>query len=164
MSGPRVVSGAPAPLFERLLDLAPREAGDPPDAVLLRPADLYLSVERSIARLLDTRRPEPLEIAAERTDLTVLDWGVPDLVGTAPGDMRSRELFAQAVRNAIAVFEPRLRGPAVEAHPVPGRRGAVRLAISGVLASGDVVEPVAFELALDPDPDAAREHDGGADP
>jgi len=163
MSGPRVVAGAPAPLFERLLDLSPREPGDQADARILRPEDLYLSVERSIARLLDTRRPEPLEAAAARTDLTVLDWGVPDPVGAAPGDGRLRELFSQAVRNAIVAFEPRLKAPSVEALQVPGRRGAIRLAIAGTLASGDVTEPVAFELDLDPDPDAAREHDGGAD-
>jgi type VI secretion system lysozyme-like protein len=158
--GPRVFNGAPVPLFERLLDLDPARSVDLADARRLSLPDLRISVGRAIGRLFDTRRPEALAVSADRTDLTVLDYGIPDLGTLSPADPEVRRLFAKALRNAIRAFEPRLRNAGVEVYALPDRPHALYARVTGSLAAGDVVEPVVYELNLAP-ADGAEEVERG---
>jgi type VI secretion system lysozyme-like protein len=119
--GPRVLAGSLPPLMERLIDLEPRNLVDRPDARRLRGGDTCASVMRGLAHLLDTRRHVTLDSAAQRGDLTVLDYGVPDLGNRSPADPEARFLLAQAILHAVRAFEPRLLNPAVQVSEVADR-------------------------------------------
>jgi type VI secretion system protein ImpF len=136
------------PLFDRLVDLALDETVETTGWRRLTRDGAKESVARELAHLFDARRAEPLEVAAERTDLTVLDYGIPDYGNRSPADSPSRRLYERAIQRAIAAFEPRLIGPEVELETVPGRPSLLRAYITGVLATGDIVEPVSFEIDL----------------
>ena len=145
---PRIIEGASVPLFDRLVDLAPEEKREATSWRRLGRDETKDSVARELAHLFDARRAETLEIASERSDLTVLDYGIPDYGNRAPADSMSRRLYERAIQRAIVAFEPRLIGPDVELEPVPGRPSMLRARITGVLATGDIVEPVSFEIDL----------------
>ena len=145
---PRIIEGASVPLFDRLVDLTPGERVEVPSWRRLTREETKESVARELAYLFDARRAEPLEIAAERSDLTVLDYGIPDYGNRSPADTSSRRLYERAIQRAIVAFEPRLIGPDVELETIPGRPSVLRARITGVLATGDIVEPVSFEIDL----------------
>jgi type VI secretion system protein ImpF len=145
---PRIIEGASVPLFDRLVDLTPEERREAPSWRRLSRDEAKDSVARELAHLFDARRAEPLEIAAERSDLTVLDYGIPDYGNRAPADSVSCRLYERAIQRAIAAFEPRLIGPDVELETIAGRPSVLRARITGVLATGDIVEPVSFEIDL----------------
>src|SRR4051794_11268011 len=106
---PRRQRGARPPLFDRLFDLDPG-AADSADARLLAEADLRLSVARHLGHLLDCR--SPARDAGQ--DLTVLDWGVPDIGALPPQDRHAQAAWLAEVRRSLARFEPRLRDPQLE--------------------------------------------------
>lgn len=148
MPVPRITEGASVPLFDRLVDLTPQERREVPSWRRLDREEAKESVARELAHLFDARRPEPLDIAAERSDLTVLDYGIPDYGNRSPADSSARRLYERAIQRAILAFEPRLVGPVVELETVTGRPSMLRALITGVLATGDIVEPVSFEIDL----------------
>jgi type VI secretion system lysozyme-like protein len=157
MSDPRVVDGASAPLFDRLVDAAPREPIEQEVFRYLTPEGLRASVRRELERLLDTRRPISLTDALNEDQLTVLEYGVPDYSSLNPNDLDECALFALAVRKAIAAFEPRLRNPAVEAKHSTERLGSLRLQIRGTIRLGPHVEEVWFPVDLGIRPSASPE-------
>jgi type VI secretion system protein ImpF len=148
LPGPRVRPGSLPPLFERLIDMEPREGTNPADALRLRDNDLRLTVARAIGQLLDTRRNVALEEAAEAVGLTVIDFGIPDFGTRAPSDERARALLAEAIRRAILAFEPRLQHPAVMLKPKPGEPSRLDVEITAILDDGVCVEPVSFRRGL----------------
>jgi type VI secretion system protein ImpF len=151
MLGPRVLSGCLPPLFERLLDLSPASATDRSDALRLRGDDIRLSVGRSVARLLDTRRHVTLADAAEATNLTVIDYGIPDFGPASPADPGARWLMSEAIRRAIVAFEPRLLHPAVDLVTIPEQPSILLARIDGHIDTGVTVEPIVFRRALNAD-------------
>jgi type VI secretion system protein ImpF len=148
MVGPRVLPGCLPPLFERLFDLSPGLSGDSADAGRLRGEDVRRSVARALGRLLDTRRHVPLADAARGSKLTVIDYGIPDFGLASPADADARRLMSEAIRHAIAAFEPRLRDPTVKLVHVSGRSGVLSVQITGRLYDGETVEPVIFRRTL----------------
>src|SRR6185437_11586901 len=76
------------------------------------------------------------------------DYGIPDYGNRSPADSAGRRLYERAIQRAIAAFEPRLIGPEVELETMAGRPSLLRARITGVLATGDIVEPVSFEIDL----------------
>lgn len=148
MYRPRIIEGAPVPLFDRLVDLAPGESSEATGWRRLSRDETKESVARELAHLFDARRSESLELAAERTDLTVLDYGIPDYGNRSPADAQSRRLYERAIQRSIAAFEPRLVGPQVELETVPGQPSLLLAHITGVLVTGDIVEPVSFAIDL----------------
>lgn len=141
---PRRQRGLRPPLFDRLLDPEPM-AGDRADARLLAEADLRQSVARHLGHLLDCRRPAP---EAEAEELTVLDWGVPDIGAVPARDGRAQAAWLAAVRRALLRFEPRLRDPTLELRGTD-EAGRSCLRIHASLVAADAAAPVMFELALD---------------
>lgn len=160
-SVPNVVDGGSVPLFDRLVDLEPSNRRE---AVVWRRMsvdEVKQSVALELARLFDCRRAEKLEEAAARpaSDLTVLDYGLPDFGARSPHDLSARRLLATAARQAILAFEPRLVGTQVELVVSEDRPGLLIALITGHLVIGDIVEPVTYEIALG-DPSSGGESDG----
>lgn len=151
--------GAPAPLFDRLVDDRPAEAPHL-EAAERRPQrvldveGLRESVLGELTRLLSTRLPidqvELAETGRNGLGRTVIDYGIPDFGTFTATDATARGRMAAHIVAAIEAFEPRLAQPRVtiERDPDP-RRPHWRAMVSGVLASGSVREPFNVPLGLE---------------
>jgi type VI secretion system protein ImpF len=137
-----------APLFDRLTDLDPGSTAEPRPLRTLSRQGLRESVRRELERLLNTRSSLPVDQLAERAELTVLEYGIPDLSAFVVGDQEDQRRLAAVVARAVAAFEPRLREVRAVFERVEdgGRDAALR--IEAVLAVDEVSEPIAFPTLL----------------
>jgi type VI secretion system protein ImpF len=160
-SVPNVVEGGSVPLFDRLVDLEPSNRREMVVWRRMSVDEVKQSVATELARIFDCRRAEKLEEAAARpaSDLTVLDYGLPDFGARSPHDIAARRSLATAARQAILAFEPRLVGTQVELVISEARPGLLIALITGQLVIGDIVEPVTYQIALG-DPSPGGESDG----
>jgi type VI secretion system protein ImpF len=137
-----------APLFDRLVDLQPGSTAEPRPLRTLDRRGLRESVRRELERLLNTRSSLPVDRLEEREELTVLEYGIPDLSAFSAADQEDQRRLARVVARAVAAYEPRLR----EVHAVfehledNGRAAALR--IEARLAVDEVSEPIAFPTLL----------------
>jgi type VI secretion system lysozyme-like protein len=108
ITGPRLMPGVAAPLFDRLVD-----TGDAADGLSMLDRDgLILSIAGEISQLPNTRCPRPRDAMAGRSR-TTLDYGIPDLSGFQPFDSAAEAALVAELELAIATFEPRLITPRV---------------------------------------------------
>jgi type VI secretion system protein ImpF len=97
-------------LIDRLTDLAPNRAKDPPDSQTVTSAQLRQSVLRDLAHLLNTSNLATIEdlSATPLVAKSTLNYGIAGFAGVleqaARGNTMEREL-AEAIRT----FEPRIR-------------------------------------------------------
>ncbi|MFA7431266.1 MAG: type VI secretion system baseplate subunit TssE [Rhodospirillaceae bacterium] len=148
--------GAPAPLFDRLVDSEPAECphAEPAERRPVRVLDvegLRASVLGELTRLLGTRLPiDQIELAG--LERSVIDYGIPDFGTFTATDATARGRMAAHIVAAIRAFEPRLADPVVtiDRDPDP-RRPRWRAVVSGTLASGSVREPFNVPLSLEGD-------------
>src|ERR1700760_882719 len=95
---------APAPLFDRLVDRAPEVPAEPRPLRTLDPRGLRESVRRELERKLNTRSPLPADDLAGREDLTVLEYGIPDLSAFSAANEDDQRLLTALVARAVAAF------------------------------------------------------------
>jgi type VI secretion system protein ImpF len=141
-------SGAPALLFERLIDqdiYTPSESS--PFRILTR-RELRESVRREVEYLLNTRSPFPA-FFLRTLEPAAFSYGVPDffsLFYPFEGEME-RKLCA-LLGTTIMSFEPRLKN--VQANLLDYRkiRRSLRLEIVADLIVGNINEPISFEVIL----------------
>ncbi|HEY7838162.1 MAG TPA: type VI secretion system baseplate subunit TssE [Terriglobales bacterium] len=147
MREPRPITGARAPLFDRLVDADPDVAREPvPLRVLDRPA-VVASVAREITRLFNTRSPQGERLSAAGPGW-VLDYGVPDFGNLSAASAPDRERYGALLSRILLVFEPRLSQVRIVLEAVPGDPSRLAGAISAELRLGTVREPVSFPLLL----------------
>lgn len=137
-----------APLFDRLTDLDPGSAGEPRPLRTLNRTGLRESIRRELGRLLNTRSSLPVDELAARPELTVLEYGIPDLSAYSAGDGDHQRLLADVVARAIAAFEPRLREVRVAVVRLEDDQRSLRLRIDAVLAADEVAAPVSFPALM----------------
>jgi type VI secretion system protein ImpF len=140
-----VIEGARPPLFDRL-----RAASSPEEPLPLgayRRSEVYDSLRRELTGLFNTRSPTSLERYAV-DDLTVLDFGVPDLTDLHPQSAVERGRLEATLARGIATFEPRLREVRVEVQALSGRTDALLATVQAVLHVGRLVEPVMVTAVL----------------
>lgn len=136
------------PLFDRLSD----RAADQPRDASKRAVQLEIreSVRRELSRLLNTRCSEPIDVW-ERRELTVIEYGIPDLSAFHTADGGDRGRLEKVIVRAINAYEPRLADVKVHLQPDPydGRqaRGWIE---STLIAAGDR-EPLLFSTMLNPE-------------
>jgi len=144
MADPRIVRGAVAPLFERLVDLSPADTAEA-DVYRLVSADmLQASVRRQIEWILSTRRSVTINEALREDALTVLEYGIPDWSSLSAHDDGACGQFALAVEMAVRAFEPRLARASVSVVPGRDRKDALNVQISGMLSLSTATEDVSF--------------------
>jgi type VI secretion system lysozyme-like protein len=150
----RRVQHVPMPLFDRLVDLEPQRSREVRPLRTLDRQGLRESVRRELERLLSTRTSLPahrlLERSPEDFPLSVVDFGLPDLVAYSARNQDHWPLIAEAIRRVIAAFEPRLARPEVEVTAAAETNWTLRVQIRGVLVIDDVEEPVSFPTVLQP--------------
>lgn len=137
-----------APLFDRLTDLNPGAIGEPRPMRTLDRTGLRESVRRELGRLLNTRSSIPVDQLAERPELTVLEYGIPDLSAYSIGDDDHQRLLAGVVARAVTAFEPRLREVRVSVVRLEDEQRSLLLRIDAVLTADEVAEPVSFPALM----------------
>jgi len=146
---PRSEICARVPLFDRLVDEEHRSpaAREPLPLRTLDRDGLLESVRRELELLLSSRSPLPAHRLAGR-ELTVIDYGLPDLADFPAEGPEDHRRLAALVERVVAAFEPRLKDVRVRVErPLPERR-ALALVLEGVLASGHPGEAVSFPTVL----------------
>jgi len=133
-----------APLFDRLVDLDPRSPGEPRPLRTLNRAGLRESVRRELERLLNTRSSLPVDRLEERQDLTVLEYGIPDLSAFSAGSLEDQRRLASIVTRAVAAFEPRLSEVRAVFESLDPTGRLAELRVDAVLTFDEVREPVSF--------------------
>lgn len=111
-------------------------------------AGLRESVRRELERLLNTRSSLPVDRLEERQDLTVLEYGIPDLSAFSAGSLEDQRRLASIVTRAVVAFEPRLSEvrAVFESLDSTGRHAELR--VDAVLSFDEVREPVSFPTLL----------------
>jgi type VI secretion system lysozyme-like protein len=140
-----ITEGGFAPLFDRL-----RAAKSPADPQFLRFGDRQAvaeSVRRELEQLLNTRSPTASRRYAERP-LTVIDYGIPDLLEFNPQSSADRSRLAALMARAIDAFEPRLTQVHVTVELAAGRPQELFVRLTAALALADLVEPAHFALTF----------------
>ncbi|MEQ9400072.1 MAG: type VI secretion system baseplate subunit TssE [Longimicrobiales bacterium] len=140
--------GARALLFDRLVDLDRSEPVEQQPLRVLDVAGVRDSVQRELARLLNTRSPTPPEVLEGR-EWTVLDWGLPDYTGWYTRSAPSQHRLARLVEATIEAFEPRMVDPRVSVERQEGNDRGLLVWIDGSIKVGTLLEPVSFPLAID---------------
>ncbi len=137
-------------LVDRLVDQAPHEAADPPIGVAESRARFERSVLRDLEWLLNTRRTtNPGTRAHTELRRSVHGYGVPDVTSLSADSPDSGPYLAERVREAIRLFEPRMRD--VEVQLVGGEAGArsLRIRVEGTLLMEDEAERIVFDTVLE---------------
>ncbi|WP_437588569.1 type VI secretion system baseplate subunit TssE [Sorangium sp. So ce1000] len=141
---------APAPLFDRLVDLSFRSAEDPRASRVLRRDELIASVRSEVERIVNTRCPQPLAAleALAPGERSVIDYGLPRLGWLDPRSATDQKRLALLLERTIAAFEPRLTQVrvTVESPTPPERR--LTAAVSARLVTGHIAEPVSFPIVV----------------
>ncbi len=119
---------------------------------------LRASVERELKALLNTRAPLSIDVL-ERRARSAIDYGIPDLSAFPMGEHDAMSRLARHVRDAIAVYEPRLIDPMVEIGRTVQSAQTLSVIVRGALETGTMRRmPVTFELVqgdFEADGDAA---------
>lgn len=139
-------------VLDRLLDEDPgtqRETAKSRTQVL---RELKQCVRRDLENLLNTRRyyrrlpPELKEL-----DISLVNYGIPDITGADLGSTRDREQFRKSLEEIIRRFEPRFKTIHVEMlDNVEPLDRTLRFRIDAMLYAEPAPEPVVFDSALQP--------------
>ena len=137
-----------APLFDRLVDREPHVPAEPRPLRTLDPQGLRESVRRELERMLNTRSSLPVDELAGRPELTVLEYGIPDLSAFSAGSDEDQVRLAAVVARAVSAFEPRLRQVKISTLGLEDERRSQRLRIDALLMVDEVAEPISFPAVV----------------
>jgi type VI secretion system protein ImpF len=139
-------------VLDRLLDddpTATRETAKMRTQIL---RELKLSLRRDLENLLNTRRraksvPDDLE----ELQISLVNYGIPDITGADLGAAENRTDFARVIEKVLRDFEPRFKSVHVEMldNPDPSKR-TLKFRIEGLLHAEPAPEPIVFDSALEP--------------
>ncbi len=110
------------PLFERLEDNAPHSAEITPLRQYGKAA-VMASVCNELSRILNTRRGS----APRLSEHSIIDYGIADWSGFKTGFEADRRQFIRDIKQAISVFEPRLKNIQIEIFSTDGRSAALSI-------------------------------------
>lgn len=132
------------PLFDRLAGVDLGAA----DGVLLDAEGLRKSLALDLHRLLSTRNGCTIDRFLV-TELSVADYGLPDVSALWPSSKTDRDLMAEVVEVALAAFEPRLKHVMVEVLDDPRQPTRVFIRLAAVALLNEQPRRVEFDMAID---------------
>jgi type VI secretion system protein ImpF len=139
-------------VLDRLIDERPDESREAPKSRSQALREVKLSLQRDLENLLNTRR-RATGFPADLTELelSLANYGIPDIAGADLGSAENRERFARAVADTIRRFEPRFQQVAVSmlenADPL---ERTLRFRIDALLRAEPAPEPVVFDTSMQP--------------
>lgn len=146
-------SGAPVPLFERLIDQSPETPEEAPSKRFYNQLELIQSIEREVFRILNTRSTAKYD---EFNDLIALreNIGLVQLYGLADfsqfdgtnGGHRPR--IARLCEISIGVFEPRLKNIKVTILEFDKQAQALIASVSATISIPNFQQEVTFPMTI----------------
>jgi len=139
-------------VLDRLLDEDPGATKELPRTRNQVLRELKQSVRRDLENLLNTRCClTTLPADLEELELSLVNYGVPDIMGTDLGSARQRDWFRHVLERVIGRFEPRFKSVKVELleNADPADR-TMRFRIDALMHAEPAPEPVVFDSALEP--------------
>jgi len=139
-------------VLDRLLDDDPSVVREAPKSRTQVLRELKQSVRRDLENLLNSRRrSKPLPAHLTELDVSLANYGIPDVTGADLGSARKREEFRRQLERTIRSFEPRFKTVFVSILDPQGPLDrALRLRIEGLLRAEPAPEPVAFDSNVEP--------------
>ena len=139
-------------VLDRLIDEEPTATREPPKSRGQVLRDLKQHIRRDLENLLNTRQrckswPENLS----ELEVSLVNYGIPDLTGASLGSAAGREEFRQVFEAIVRLFEPRFAKVTVEmlSNTEPLDR-MLRFRINAMLHAEPAPEPIVFDSALQP--------------
>jgi type VI secretion system protein ImpF len=139
-------------VVDRLMDLEPREAADPPFSRLKSLKDYRASVRRDLQWLLNTRRINE-SAGTDMPDLrrSLFNYGLPDFSTYSLNSPNDRMELTQHIEDTMAIFEPRLRDVKVTVlESEAGDTRVLRFKIEALLEMDPAPEQIFFDGVRDP--------------
>ena len=136
-------------VFDRLIDLDPKNSHDviPSRAESVR--DLRRAVQRDLENLLNSRNTfSDLSLEFAEAGQSVLTYGLPDFSAMNIGSPRDQNRLRQVIEATIRVFEPRLTGVAATLQPPTTSERALRIHVDARLVMEPAPEPVSFDIVM----------------
>jgi type VI secretion system protein ImpF len=141
----KLVFACSAPLFDRLLGPDEGSTFEPN----LDSHGLKKSLAREIAQLFNTK--SGLTMAQyQSSDLTVLDYGLPDFSALSPDSERDTRLMVEVMTKCLEKFEPRLSMVLVTIKPDEDSKSAAHATVMAAVKIGRQALRVDFDLAFTP--------------
>lgn len=137
-------------LLDRLIDLEPKVAADPPASRSQSVRQLKASLRRDLEWLLNTRRiPDEAPEPYRELHRSLYNFGLPDVTSMSLNSPRDKQRLLRLVEQTIAIFEPRLAAVRVRAvdSAASGPR-VVRFQIEALLKMDPAPEQVLFDTLL----------------
>ena len=149
MNRTAITEGAPAPIFERLVDDSPLVPSEGTPLRTLSRSQLRESIRCELGRLLNTRCPVEVDLMKDRVR-SVINYGIPDFSHYSAANPDHRRQILWVLGTTIAAYEPRLRNVKVVDPIYDPLRQTIGVRIEGLMVVGRVTEPVSFPLAVQP--------------
>lgn len=137
-------------VIDRLIDLEPRLAGDPPTTWSESVARLKESLLRDLEWLLNTRRiAEPAPDPYGEVQNSVYHFGIPDASSLSADSDVSRLKLMRHIEKSIELFEPRLMRVRVSTPDAPSEHREIRFVVEALLRMDPSPERVVFDTVLE---------------
>lgn len=148
--GERHPVGMRPSVLDRLLDASPHQPEATRDDCRLDLSGYRSLVARDLETLLNTRRSDPLDRAAEfpESSRSMLRYGVMDLNSLSLQDPDDQAALREDIRRTIELFEPRLKKVRVSLDLPKGGERALRFRVAGVLSAHPQRPGVTFDATL----------------
>jgi type VI secretion system protein ImpF len=139
-------------LLDRLLDDDPASTREPAKTRSQVLRELKLSLRRDLENLMNTRwRCRSWPDNLDQLELSLVNYGIPDITGADLRSARDRERFRQIIERVIRHFESRFKSVSVEMlDPAESMDRVLRFRIDALLHAEPAPEPVVFDSAIQP--------------
>jgi type VI secretion system protein ImpF len=136
--------------LDRLIDLDPKVATDPPPSRARSIRQLKSSLRRDLEWLLNTRRrPDPAGSEFKELEKSLYNYGLADVTSMSWVSHRDRGSLTKMIEQAVAIFEPRIsRIKVVSLDSTPGAKHVLRFQIEGLLDMDPAPELITFDTVL----------------
>ncbi len=139
-------------VLDRLIDYEPTASRESPTSRSQLLRDLKQHLRRDLENLLNTRRRcRSWPANLDELELSLVNYGIPDMTGSALGSAVGRDQFREDCEKVLRLFEPRFTKVAVEmlgnAEPLDR---TLRFRINAMLHAEPAPEPIVFDSALQP--------------
>lgn len=137
-------------MLDRLIDLNPNVAADPPANRSQSVRQLKASLRRDLEWLLNSRRnPDEAPETYEELFRSLYNYGLPDVTSMGLNSPRDRQRLMRHIEQTIEIFEPRLTGTRVRALENTGSGPRIlRFQIEALLKMDPAPEQILFDTVL----------------
>lgn len=146
-------SGAPIPLFERLIDMSPDEPEEVPSKRFYNQFELIQSIEREVFRILNTRSTAKYDefddLIASRENIGLVQlYGLADFSQFDGTNSGHRPRIARLCEISISVFEPRLKNVKVTILDFDKQAQALIASISATISISKFQQEITFPMTI----------------